>query len=412
VYEFLIGFILILFPVFAESVPDYQKPFAPIYTDKPVYSWTDKIIISINAPSWNSSPNQIDSIGQSQSHSIKISSGENFLEPYRLTETSSNSGIFSGEVILTGFLHDVNGDGIFDTNPKTFGTGPTNGFLESDVDDSISISFEFADGVVLVESVPVNWNHGTIKFSKDTFLSNDLIQVRVIDSDLNLNPEMIDTVDIEIFSDSDASGLSITAIETSERSGNFISTFSLSQNTSSGNVLYAIPGDTIMAQYDDYTLPKPFSKSDSQSVETSAVVDYYISSINRIHVLPIFLSDGFGNPVTSFLPDIQMQMVGTIENEIIYDQEFIYFFQIKNSKDTIISLSWIQGKLSPNQILEISQSWIAPNSDNYVLETYVWNSLNELIPLSPPSYTSINIQWSFLSQFWYLFKKIIFKLIF
>ena len=391
-YEFLIGFILILFPVFAESVPDYQKPFAPIYTDKPVYSWTDKIIISINAPSWNSSPNQIDSIGQSQSHSIKISSGENFLEPYRLTETSSNSGIFSGEVILTGFLHDVNGDGIFDTNPKTFGTGPTNGFLESDVDDSISISFEFADGVVLVESVPVNWNHGTIKFSKDTFLSNDLIQVRVIDSDLNLNPEMIDTVDIEIFSDSDASGLSITAIETSERSGNFISTCSLSQNTSSGNVLYAIPGDTIMAQYDDYTLPKPFSKSDSQSVETSAVVDYYISSINRIHVLPIFLSDGFGNPVTSFLPDIQMQMVGTIENEIIYDQEFIYFFQIKNSKDTIISLSWIQGKLSPNQILEISQSWIAPNSDNYVLETYVWNSLNELIPLSPPSYTSINIQ--------------------
>ena len=391
-YEFLIGFLLILFPVFAESVPDYQKPFAPIYTDKPVYSWTDKIIISINAPSWNSSPNQIDSIGQSQSHSIKISSGENFLEPYRLTETSSNSGIFSGEVILTGFLHDVNGDGIFDTNPKTFGTGPTNGFLESDVDDSISISFEFADGVVLVESVPVNWNHGTIKFSKDTFLSNDLIQVRVIDSDLNLNPEMIDTVDIEIFSDSDASGLSITAIETSERSGNFISTFSLSQNTSSGNVLYAIPGDTIMAKYDDYTLPKPFSKSDSQSVETSAVVDYYISSINRIHVLPIFLSDGFGNPVTSFLPDIQMQMVGTIENEIIYDQEFIYFFQIKNSKDTIISLSWIQGKLSPNQILEISQSWIAPNSDNYVLETYVWNSLNELIPLSPPSYTSINIQ--------------------
>ena len=391
-YEFLIGFLLILFPVFAESVPDYQKPFAPIYTDKPVYSWTDKIIISINAPSWNSSPNQIDSIGQSQSHSIKISSGENFLKPYRLTETSSNSGIFSGEIILTGFLHDINGDGIFDTNPKTFGTGPTNGFLESDVDDSISISFEFADGVVLVESVPVNWNHGTIKFSKDTFLSNDLIQVRVIDSDLNLNPEMIDTVDIEIFSDSDASGLSITAIETSERSGNFISTFSLSQNTSSGNVLYAIPGDTIMAQYDDYTLPKPFSKSDSQSVETSAVVDYYISSINRIHVLPIFLSDGFGNPVTSFLPDIQMQMVGTIENEIIYDQEFIYFFQIKNSKDTIISLSWIQGKLSPNQILEISQSWIAPNSDNYVLETYVWNSLNELIPLSPPSYTSINIQ--------------------
>ena len=119
-YEFLLGFLLILGPVYADSIPDYQKPFAPIFTDKPVYSWTDKIIISINAPSLNSNPNQIDSIGESESHPIKISSGENFLEPYRLTETSSNSGIFSGEIILTGFLHDVDGDGTYDTNPKNY----------------------------------------------------------------------------------------------------------------------------------------------------------------------------------------------------------------------------------------------------------------------------------------------------
>ena len=391
-YEFVLGFFLILAPVYAESVPDYEKPFAPIFTDKPVYSWTDKIIISINAPSWNSSPNQIDSIGESESHPIKISSGENYLKPYRLTETNSNSGIFSGEIILTGFLHDVDGDGSFDTNPKTFGNGPTNGFLESDVNDFISISFEFADGIILVESIPVNWNHGTIKFSKDTFLSNDLIDVRIIDPDLNLNPEMIDTVNIEVFSSSDAGGLSITAIETSERSGNFISTFSLSENTSSGNRLYAIPGDTIIAKYDDHTLPKPFSKSDSQYVETVANVDYSTSSINRIEISSIFLSDGFGNPIVSLSPNTQMQIVGTIENQINYDQEFIYFLQIKNSDGVIVSLSWIQGKLSPNQILEVSQSWIPTNSENYILETYVWNSLNGSSPLSHSTSTLINIQ--------------------
>ena len=134
-YEFLLGFFLILAPVYAESLPDYDKPFAPIYTDKPAYSWTDKIIISINAPSWNTNSNKIDSIGETDSHAIKISSGENFLKPYRLTETLSGSGIFSGEIILTGFLHDVDGDGNYDTNPKTSGTGPTNGFLEVDNDD-------------------------------------------------------------------------------------------------------------------------------------------------------------------------------------------------------------------------------------------------------------------------------------
>ena len=391
-YLILVGLFLIFTPAFAESIPNYEKPYAPIFTDKSVYSWTDKIIISIMAPSWNSNPNQIDSIGNLESHSIKISSGEYSLKPYRLTETNSNSGIFSGEIILTGFLHDVDGDGIFDTNPRTTGNGPTNGFLQSDGDDSISISFEFADGIILVESIPVSWNHGTIQFSKDTFVLNDSIQIRVIDSDLNLNPEMIDSITIEVFSDSDAGGLLVNAIETSERSGDFISIITLSpDSSSSGNRLYAIPGDTIFAKYNDHTLPKPFSKSDNQYVETFAKIDYSTLPIDRIHVSPIFLSDGFGNPITEYLSNIQMQIVGNIENKINYDQEFIYFFQIKNSDGSIISLSWIQGQLSPNQILDISQSWIPEKPDTYILETYVWNSLTELMPMSPPTSTIITV---------------------
>ena len=391
VYEFLLVFFIILGPAYAESIPDYQNPFAPIFTDKPVYSWTDKIIVSINAPSWNSSPNQVDSIGESESYPIKISSGENFLKPYRLTETSSNSGIFSGEIILTGFLHDVDGDGIFDTNPKTIGNGPTNGFLESNNDDSITISFEFADGVVLIESFPIRWNYGTIQFSQDVFLANDSAQIRVIDSDLNLNPEIIDTISIEIFSDSDNGGIQVIASETSERSGDFIANISLSTDASSGNRLYAIPGDKIFAKYNDHTLPKPFSKSDNQYVETFAKINFSILPIDRIQVSPIFLSDSFGQPISEYLSNKQMQIVGTIENKINYDQEFIYFFQIKNSNGSVISLSWIQGKLSPTQILDISQSWLPQKPDTYLLETYVWNSLNELTPMSPPTSTIITV---------------------
>ena len=392
-YEFLLGFFLILAPVYAESIPDYEKPFAPIYTDKPEYSWTDKIIISINAPSWNSNSNQIDSIGESTSHPIKISSGENFLKPYRLTETSSGSGIFSGEIILTGFLHDVDGDGIFDTNPKTSGSGPTNGFLQVENDDSITISFEFADGIVLTESIPITWNMGVIQFSKDIFLTSDSVEIRVIDQDMNLNPEAIDTITIDVFSDSDNGGIQVVATETSERSGDFLANISLSTNTSSGNRLYAVPGDSIFAKYDDHTLPKPFSKSDEISIETSATVDYSVSSINRIHVSSISFSDSFGNTLDSLISEMQIQVVGKIENQLNYDQEFIYFFQIKNSDNSVISLSWIQGKLSPNQLLDISQSWIPEKSENYVLETYVWNSLNDSIPLSPPMITSIIIDW-------------------
>ncbi|MDC0329406.1 hypothetical protein OAN18_00780 [Nitrosopumilus sp.] len=388
-YELLLGFFLILAPVYAESVPDYEKPYAPIFTDKSVYSWTDKIIISVNAPSWNSNSNQVNSIGESNSHPIKISSGENFLKPYRLTETSPSSGIFSGEIILTGFLHDVDGDGNFDTNPKTSGNGPTNGFLEVENNDSISISFEFADGVVLTESVPITWNMGVVQFTQDIFLINNSVGLRVIDHDMNLNPEALDTIAVDVFSDSDSGGIQVIATETSERSGDFIASIALSTSTSSGNRLYAIPGDSIFAKYDDHTLPKPYSKSDEKSIQTSAIVDHSIPAINRIQTTPISFSDSFGNPLTSYISESQIQIVGTIENQIIFDQEFIYFFQIKNSDDSVISLSWIQGKLSPNQILDISQSWIPTKSGNYILETYVWNSLNDLIPLSPPISTMI-----------------------
>jgi len=393
VYEFVLGFFLILAPVYAESVPDYEKPFAPIFTDKPVYSWTDKIIISVNAPSWNSNSNQVNSIGESNSHPIKISSGENFLKPYRLTETSSSSGIFSGEIILTGFLHDVDGDGNFDTTPKTSGNGPTNGFLEVENNDSITISFEFADGIVLTESVPITWNMGVVQFTQDIFLTSDSVEIRVIDHDMNLNPETLDTITIEVFSDSDSGGIQVIATETSERSGDFIASIALSTSTSSGNRLYAIPGDSIFAKYDDHTLPKPYSKSDEKSIQASAIIDHSIPAINRIQTTPISFSDSFGNPLTSYISESQMQIVGTIENQIIFDQEFIYFFQIKNSANSVISLSWIQGKLSPNQILDISQSWIPTKSGNYILETYVWNSLNDLIPLSPPISTLIIVDW-------------------
>ena len=127
----------------AEQDPDYLKPFAPILTDKEVYTWTDKVRIAVIAPSWNANKNGIDSIGTQEGNLIKISSSGNSIESYKLTETEPNSGIFVGEVTLTGFSHDANGDGSVDTNPRTGGNGPTNGFLEVERDGGITISFEF-----------------------------------------------------------------------------------------------------------------------------------------------------------------------------------------------------------------------------------------------------------------------------
>jgi len=392
-YLFLLFFPLILFPAFGESIPDYDKPYAPIFTDKAVYTWTDKMEISIIVPSWNTDKYLIDSIGNTEDHPIKISTREHFLKPYRFIETDVNSGIFTAEVTLTGFSHDANGDGNIDTTPRTVGNGPTNGFLEVDRDSAITISFEFADGVVLIESVPVRWNLGTIQFSEDNFLSDSSATIRVIDFDMNLNPEALDHIPVQIYSDSDIAGIKVNAVESSESSGLFIATISLSQtSSSSGNRLYTIPGDEIFAKYDDYTLPKPYSKSDNLGIETFARIDSVIPPTKLLENSQIILSDSLGNQLLSLSPNNQIQMVGTITNDQNFKQKFVYLFQVKNSNDYVESISWIQGELIPKQSLDISQSWIPKKSGIFKIETFVWNSLSNPMILAPVMSTSIVVE--------------------
>lgn len=377
----------------AQEIPDYDKPYAPIFFDRPIYSWTDKIKIKIIAPSWNTDKDLIDSIGDDNENPIKISTRSHSLDSYRLTETDVSSGIFTGEVILTGFFHDADGDGDYDTTPRTIGSGPTSGFLEVERDSAVTVSFEFADGVVLSESAPISWNLGTVEFTNDIFFSEDSVIVRVIDLDMNLNPEAIDQIEVEVFSDSDVGGITANAIETSESSGSFLATISLTQNSaSSGNRLYAIPGDQISARYNDYTLPKPYSESDNLQIQAQSQVESSVPSTQRLENSAINISDSFGNNLESFSSNQQVQIVGSLSNTQEYDQKFVYLFQVKNSQNYVESLSWIQGQLSSGQNLDVSQSWIPKNSGDYNIETFVWTSLNDPTALSSSMTRSISVE--------------------
>jgi hypothetical protein len=378
---------------YAEQIPDYEKPYSPIFTDKSVYSWTDKVKITILAPSWNSDRDLIDSIGDDEYNPIKISTGDHHLEPYRFTETGVNTGIFTAEVTLTGFSHDADGDGDIDTTPRTLGNGPTSGFLEVDRDSGITISFEFADGVVVTESVLTTWNMGDVRFSEDNFISDKSALIRVIDPDLNLNPEALDQIPIQVSSDSDVAGIEVTAIETSESSGIFVVTITFTQNlSSSGNRLLALPEDEIYAKYDDHTLPKPYSTSDNLEIITLARVASSIPSLEKISNSQITLTDSSNNPLNSFQANNRIQIVGSVTNEQNFDQKFVYLIQVKDHNNSVVSLSWMSGELSGKQNLSVSQSWLPKNSGTFFIESYVWNSLEDQIALSQSISNSVIVE--------------------
>jgi hypothetical protein len=368
---------------YAEQIPDYYKPYAPIYLDKDVYSWTDKIRITIVAPSWDENEHAIDSIGGDPNYAVKISTPSYSLGPYKLTETSPSSGKFTGEVTLTGFSHDADGDGEFDTVPRTSGGGPTNGFLQVDRDDGITVSFEFADGVVLTKSAKVSWNVGQIEFSNSNYLENEQILIQITDPDMNLNPEALDNLNIDVSSDSDTAGISVVATETDDETGVFTATISLTQTgESSGNRLRAMPGDTIVARYHDRTLPSPYGVSDNIEIISTATVGSNVPSNMRIAINDLYFANANGMELASVTEDKQVQVVTHIQNTQDYEQGFTNIIQITDEDGAVVSLSWLTARFDAGSVMEISQSWIPKQSGQYTIESFVWKSLTDPTPLS------------------------------
>ena len=101
------------------STTAYTSNFgATIELDQRVYTWTDKVYVTVVAPDHNIDSDQVDEIGNNDDYPIRISTRGNEREKYKLVETGADTGIFTGEIILTGFQpHDADGDKDFTDAP-------------------------------------------------------------------------------------------------------------------------------------------------------------------------------------------------------------------------------------------------------------------------------------------------------
>ena len=119
---------------------------ATVELDKKVYSWTDKVYITINANDHNFDSDLIDEIGNSEHDPVTISTRDFTLDKYRLIETGTNSGVFKGHVKLFG--------NVSDSNNMVTGTGPTDGVIPTNnsSDDVITVAFEFSEDETVVGS--------------------------------------------------------------------------------------------------------------------------------------------------------------------------------------------------------------------------------------------------------------------
>lgn len=367
---------------------------ATVELDQKVYTWTDKVYITIVAPDHNFDSNLIDEIGNSAEDPIKVATRGIDIDPYKLVETGTDTGIFTGEVILTGFTaHDADGDGIEgDASGITQGTGPTDGFLSADDDDGITVSFEFSEDETVVGSALIRWNIGEVQWLEASYPAQGTGVVRIVDPDVNLNPEAVDNFDANVWSDSDAGGIDLTVTETNEATGIFEGTvFFTVSDDSSGHRLRVAEGDTITAEYEDNTLPDPYTTADQLDITATSIIGTIVPPLERAPASGIRVVDAFGNSLGEISVDQQVQITSDLANGQDREQAFAYLVQVQDDNGVTVSLAWITGSLTAGQSFSPALSWIPDAPGKYTATAFVWESVDNPTALSPPVKTTVNV---------------------
>ena len=368
---------------------------ATIELDQKVYTWTDKVYITVVAPDHNYDSDLVDEIGNTDTDPLKVSTRGNDLDQYKLVETGTDTGIFTGEVILTGFSpHDADGDGeLDDARDITEGTGPTGGLLETTNDDGLSVSFEYSEDITIVASALVRWNIGEVQWLESSYPATGSGIVRIIDPDMNLNPEAVDNFDVNIWSDSDAGGIDLTVTETNEATGIFEGTVAFQTETeSSGHRLRAAEGDTVTAEYEDRTLPDPYNTVDDLDITATTLIGTVVPPLERAPATNLRAVDSFGNSLDTVSVDQQVQLTADLMNGQDRDQAFAYLVQVQDANGVVVSLAWITGSLTPGQSFSPAGSWTPDMAGTYTATAFVWESLDNPTALSPPVTTTITVE--------------------
>ena len=364
---------------------------ATIDLDQKVYSWTDKVYITVVAPDHNFDNNLIDEIGESDEDPLRVATKGYDLDNYRLVETGFDTGIFTGEVILTGFRHDPTGDGNY-VIPRTTGNGPTDGYLQTPSDSGISVSYEFSEDETVFSSSIIRWNIGDVQWLEASYPASATGVLRVIDPDMNLNPEAVDNFDVNIASNTDASGITLTVTETNEATGIFEGTiFFTTTSGSSGHRLRVSEGDTVTADYADGTLPLPYTVNDHVSITSTTIIGTIVPPLERAPATSLRIVDTFGSSIDAVSIDQQVQITADLSNGQDRDQDFAYLIQIQNSEGVTVSLSWIAGSLSPGQSFSPSASWTPTSVGTYTVTAFVWESIDNPTALSPPLTIDVSV---------------------
>ena len=104
------------------------------------------------------------------------------------------------------------------------------------------------------------------------------------------------------------------------------------------------------------------------------------------------IQDSQGKQLSYILVDQQVLIVADVTNALMTQQPFTYFVQIEDDTRAVVSLGWLSGTLSPNQMLSPALSWNPLYPGTYRATVFVWEGIDNPSPLSPSISLDIEVK--------------------
>ena len=374
---------------------------ALIELDKALYNWTDTVYVTITAPDHNNNSAAEETIGTSSlpiqvtSRNGKMCTSANGSTYAVAAETGPDTGVFEMEVALTGYslttAHN-NPQATADTSTCSSSSSTGHDLIMAGQTDGVSVSYEYTDNVVVVASASVAFNVAEAGFDTSTASAGGSAVLTVTDADENTNSAIIDTFTAAVFSDSDNGGFTLTMNETDEDTGVFEGTvYFTSDAATSGSSLRVSEGDTVTAEYDDKTLPEPYTDSDDLTIASTLTIGTAFPPLERAPAANARVVDAFGSSVAEVSVNQQVQIAADVSNGQSGDQAFAYLVQVQDGDGVTVSLAWITGSLTAGQSMSPALSWTPSDSGSYTATVFVWESVDNPTALSPTTSVDIDV---------------------
>ena len=249
----------------------YSKDL-PTFLDKEKYegyAWQGKVMVMIYAPGWNEDPDKLDSIGTSEDTPIGVivrnnvegnSGAVKSLSPCGFLETGPDTGLFYGKVKLSGYDLDTNGDGeasmaygksaCGNLQPGERAPHREAAKIESTQSGALTVWWQYneEDDQVISRSATYTMTEAEVEFDQESYDVTDRVVVNLDESDIKC---CYQAMYVKVYSDSDKSGIQLSYDKKTNPEIVYLTT----TDDSAGQRLFVQPGDTIYAEYHDYTMP-------------------------------------------------------------------------------------------------------------------------------------------------------------